>query len=65
MKPLGDYNIERHCEFLSGIYFFQQMFLVSNKGHGESSLLLSVSQLLSQTCGTTDSSLLWDGGAGG
>lgn len=50
-------NVERHYEFLSGIYFLQQIFLVANKGHGESSHLLSVSQLF-DTRGMTDKSLL-------
>lgn len=44
---------------LSSIYFLQQMFLVANKGHGESSHLLSILQFLSHTCGMADSLLGW------
>lgn len=39
-------NVERHCEFLSGIKFLQQMFLVANEGCRETSLLLSLFHFL-------------------
>lgn len=58
----GDWNAERHCEFLTGIYCLQQMCLVLTKDM-ENFPLLSVSLLLSHTCGMTDI-IVWGGTQG-